>query len=177
MLTPGPDHPIELEPAARRCRARFNGHVFADTDDALVLREARLPPVIYFPRRDVAMEYTGRTDRRTQCPYKGEASYYTLTMDGDVCENVAWSYEDPYEAMSAIAGMIAFDGRVEVYEVTDPRVESRHNHAFVETQAERDEIDEIGEIIRHTDAGDGTSQRAHWPPNVRALGPQLRGLR
>ena len=172
MLTPGPDHPITLEPASRRWRALFNGHVFADTDDALILHEADLPPVVYFPRQDVAMEYMGRTDRQTHCPYKGEASYYTLTMDGDVAENVAWSYEHPADAVSPIGDRIAFYAdRVDVYEVTDPRVQSRHNEPRT---TDREEIDEI---VQHTDAGDGTSQREHWTPNVDVPHTEEGGLR
>jgi uncharacterized protein (DUF427 family) len=171
MLTPGPDHPIELEPATRKWRAYFNGHVFADTDDALILREANLPPVVYFPRGDVAMEYMGRTDRHTHCPYKGEASYYTLTLDGDVAENVAWSYEQPADAVSRIADYIAFyTDRIDVYEVTDPRVHSRHNPH----EMDREEIDEV---VQHTDAGDGTTQRPHWTPNVEVPGSEEGGLR
>ncbi|MDB5448007.1 MAG: hypothetical protein JWQ97_3324, partial [Phenylobacterium sp.] len=120
MLTPGPDHPITLEPAQRRWRAFFNNHVIADTADALILHETSLPPVVYFPRQDVAMEYMGRTDRHTHCPYKGDASYYTLTMGGHVAENVAWSYEAPFDAVDLIGSRIAFyTDRVEVYDVDD----------------------------------------------------------
>jgi uncharacterized protein (DUF427 family) len=161
MPTPRADHPITLEPATRRWRACFNDHVIADTDDALVLREADYPAVIYFPRQDVGMEYMGRTDRHTHCPHKGDASYYTISMDGDVAENVAWSYEAPFEAMGPITGRIAFyTDRVEVYEVTDPRIASRHHGADI---AERATIDTA---IQHTDAGAGASQREHWPPTV-----------
>jgi uncharacterized protein (DUF427 family) len=161
MPTPRADHPITLEPATRRWRAHFTGHVFADTDDALILREADYPAVVYFPREDVSTEYMARTERRTHCPYKGDASYYTISMNGDVAENVAWSYEDPFEAMGPITGRIAFyTDRVEVYEVTDPKIASRHHHADT---AERAEIDAA---IQHTDAGDGTSQREHWAPTV-----------
>jgi uncharacterized protein (DUF427 family) len=174
-MNPGPDHPITLEPATRRWRACFRDHVLADTDDAVILHEADLPPVVYFPRADVAMEYMGRTERHTHCPYKGEASYYTLTMDGKVAENVAWSYEHPLDSVSRIEGMIAFyPDRVEVYEVTDPRVQSRHNRSFAAEQLEREEVDDV---VQHTDAGDGTSQREHWPPNVDVPGSHEGGLR
>jgi uncharacterized protein (DUF427 family) len=174
MLKPGPDHPITLEAASHRWRARFNSHVFADTDDAVILHEAHLRPVIYFPRADVATEYMARTDHHTHCPYKGDASYYTLAMDGEILENVAWSYDDPFEAVGEIAGMIAFYAdRVDIYEVTDPRIQSRHSHSVVALR----ERDEIGDAIRHTDAGDGTSQREHWPPNVEVPGPREGGAR
>ena len=160
MPTPGPDHPITLEPAQRRWRAFFNNHVIADTADALILHEAGLPPVVYFPREDVGMEYMGRTDRRTHCPYKGDAAYYTLTMGGQVAENVAWSYEEPFDAMEPITSRVAFySDRVEVYDVDDALVNPRHR----EESPTREEIDAV---VQHTDAGDGVSQRKHWAPNV-----------
>lgn len=174
MLTPGPDHPITLEPARRRWRAYFNHHVIADTDDALILHEAELPAVVYFPRKDVAMEYMGRTERHTHCPYKGDASYYTLTMGGEVAENVAWSYEQPAEAVEPIDSRIAFyTDRVEVYEVDDARVNPRHK-AREEAPMDRAEV---ARIIQHTDAGDGASQREHWAANVETPRPEDGGLR
>lgn len=155
MLKPGPDHPITISPASTRWRAFFAGHVLADSGDAIILKEADYPPVVYFPREDVGMSYMGRTERSTHCPYKGDATYYTLMMDGQVAENVAWSYEHPNEGMEAIAGRIAFyTDRVEVYEVDDAAVNPEH----------RDE--DVDEVVQHTDAGDGRSQREHWPPTV-----------
>jgi uncharacterized protein (DUF427 family) len=160
MATSGSAHRITLEPATRRWRAHFSHHVIADTNDALILREAGLPPVVYFPRADVAMEYMGRTERHTRCPFKGDASYYTLTMDGEIAENVAWSYEDPFEAMESIARRIAFyPDRVDVYDVDDAAVNPRHHEPMVARS-------EIEEVIRHTDAGDGTSQAPRWDPDA-----------
>lgn len=164
MLTPGPDHPIHIEPATRRWRALFEGHVIADTDDALVLREAKYPPVIYFPRSAVGMEYMGRTSHHTHCPYKGDASYYTLRMDSRVEENVAWSYEDPADAVSQIKDRIAFyPDRVEVYSVDDAAVNPHHR------EMSRREVDEV---VRHTDEGDGKTQAAHWPPTEPPYGEE-----
>jgi len=163
MTAPGPDHPITLQRAAKRWRAYFNHHVIADTNDALILAEAALPVVVYFPRADVAMEYMGRTERHSHCPYKGDASYYTLTMGGQIAESVAWSYEDPFDAVRPIAGRIAFYAdRVEVYEVEDAAVNPRHHDAARDLM-DREEVDDI---VLHTDAGDGASQREHWPANV-----------
>ena len=155
MTPPGPDHPIDIARAGTRMRAMFMGHVIADTDDALILKEADLPPVVYFPKEDVSMEYFSRTERLTHCPYKGEAAYYTLLMNGEFAENAVWTYEEPYPAMERIRGRLAFyPDKVEVYAVTD--------------QPARDASDrrEVDEIIQHTDAGDGTTQKPHWPPNV-----------
>ncbi|WP_374573097.1 DUF427 domain-containing protein [Phenylobacterium sp.] len=155
MKIPGPDHPIVIKPAAKRWRARFGEHVIADSNDALILTEASYKPVVYFPRQDVSMEFLSRTDRSTHCPYKGDASYFTLIMDGQFADNVVWSYEEPFPAMEEIRGRLAFyPDRVEVYEVDDAEVNPHHA------------VDSVDDVVLHTDAGDGHSQREHWPANV-----------
>jgi uncharacterized protein (DUF427 family) len=155
MLKPGPDHPITVEPAAKRWRVLFGGHVIADSNDALILREANHPPVVYFPRQDVAMEYMARTDRTTHCPYKGDAAYYTILMGGQFADNAVWTYEQPFPDMEPIAGRLAFYiDKVEVYDVDDAVV---NKHPRRET---------VNQVVQHTDAGDGHSQREHWPPTA-----------
>ena len=122
MKEPGPDHPITITPNSRRVRVEIHGHVIADTAEALTLKEADYPAVQYLPRKDVEMGFFGPTEHRTHCPYKGDASYFTTKIDGEVLENVAWSYETPFPAMEQIRGMLAFyTNRVRVYEV-DPSV-------------------------------------------------------
>lgn len=167
MLTPGPDHPITLTAAPTRWRARYRGHVVADSDRAILLREASYPQVVYFPKADVEMSYFGQASRHTTCPYKGEASYWTLDMDGGVEENVAWSYETPYPAMSGIAGCLAFYAdRIEVYSLDEPAAGA---DAPEERALDRPGVDEV---VQHTDSGSGASQRDHWPPNVEGPGPR-----
>jgi len=167
MKTPGLDHPITLEPAANRWRARFAGHVIADSDDALILREADYPPRVYFPRQDVAMEYMSRTERGSHCPYKGDAAYYTLMMDGQFAQNAVWTYEQPFEGMEAIAGRLAFyPDKVEIYEVSDAAVNPRHREEPVAAEPRAVTVDEV---VQHTDAGAGAPQRAPWPANVEPL--------
>ena len=120
MLIPGPDHPIEITPAKTRWRVMYGEHVIADSGDVLILSEANYAPVAYFPRADVSMEYFSRSDRQTHCPYKGDAAYYTILMDGRFAENAVWTYEEPYPAMDAIRGRLAFyPDKVEVYAVED----------------------------------------------------------
>ena len=150
MKIPGPDHPITLTAAPGRVEARFGGHLIADSADVLMLNEADYPPVAYFPRADVEMVVMGKTARHTHCPYKGEASYYTIERDGQIVENAAWSYEDPYPAMETIRGRLAFyPNLVQVtHEMTPPR------------------STDVAAVVRHTDSGSGTSQAAHWPPNA-----------
>lgn len=159
MKTPGPDHSITLTPATNRWRARYAGHVIADSDQAIVLQEAAYPPVVYFPRQDVSMEYLHRTDHATHCPYKGDASYYTLQMDGHFAENGVWTYERPFPAVAAIEGMVAFyPNHVEVYAVDDAAVNPHHKDAPRRT--------DVDDAVLHTDSGSGASQREHWAPNV-----------
>jgi uncharacterized protein (DUF427 family) len=150
MKIPGPDHPITLEPAPGRMQASYAGHVIADSNNVILLREADYPVVAYFPRGDVDMAFMGRTSHSSHCPYKGQASYYTLDMDGRISENAVWTYEDPYPAMEAIRDRLAFYPNV-------VRIDP-----VSEAGARRD----VNEVVRHTDAGDGTSQAPHWPPNV-----------
>ncbi len=120
MKIPGPDHPITLEPSRKRMRAAFERHVIADTDDALILKEADYPPVVYFPMDDVEMTFLAKTEKATTCPYKGEASYWSIYMDGQLAESAVWAYEEPYPAMSALRGRVAFyPNVVDVYEVDE----------------------------------------------------------
>ncbi len=114
---PGPDHPIAITPNQGRVRVRLGGEVVADTTRALRLQEAGHPPVLYVPREDARMERFTRTARRTHCPYKGDASYYSIEAGGRGAEDAAWSYEAPYPAVAPIAGHLAFyPGRVDVIE-------------------------------------------------------------
>lgn len=105
---PGPDHPIDIVPEPRRVRVLWGDRVVADTKHALKLTEASYPSVFYVPRGDADMNRYAKTARSSHCPYKGDASYYSL-IDGDTrAENVVWSYETPYPAMAQIAGHLAF---------------------------------------------------------------------
>ena len=148
---PGPDHPITVAGHPRRMQARYKGHVIADSGDVLMLHEASYKPVAYFPRADVDMAWLTRTDRDTYCPYKGHANYFTLMMDGAIAENAAWTYEHPYPAMDIIRDRLAFFPHpVEVYEVKDDPARPSP-----------------GEVILHTDEGDGATQRDHWAATAR----------
>lgn len=122
MKLPGPDHPITITPNPRRVRVEVDGHVIADSAAALTLQEASYPAVQYIPRADIEMGFFAKTAHSTHCPYKGDASYYTLSTGSLILENVAWSYEEPYPAMAQIDDYLAFyPDKVRVYEV-DPAV-------------------------------------------------------
>lgn len=108
MKLPGPDHPITITPTKARVRVMLAGKVVADSTRALTLREAAYPPVQYIPREDTDMALLTRTDHSTHCPYKGDASYYSIMVDGRTAENAIWTYELPYPAMKEITGYLAF---------------------------------------------------------------------
>jgi uncharacterized protein (DUF427 family) len=84
------------------------GQVIAATRDALTLREASYPAVQYVPRKDVDMTLLARTSHATYCPYKGDASYYSIPVGGERSTNAVWTYETPYHAVAAIKDYVAF---------------------------------------------------------------------
>ena len=108
MKQPGPDHPISIARNPRRVRVRFGGKVIADTTQALTLKEATYPAVQYVPRADADMAALQATSHHTRCPYKGEASYFTIAAGGRTAENAVWSYEQPYPAVAEIKDHLAF---------------------------------------------------------------------
>lgn len=117
MLEPGPDHPITVEQNPNRVVVKVGGTTIADTTSALILRESTYPAVQYVPRADADMSLLERTDNSTYCPYKGDASYYSINADGTSLANVVWTYEQPRDAVAAIKDHLAFyTDRVEVTE-------------------------------------------------------------
>lgn len=108
MRLPGPDHPITITQNPRRVRVLADGVVIADTTRALTLKEASYPAVQYVPREDANMELLKRTERVTHCPYKGDASYFSIVSNGKTLDNAIWTYETPFPAMTEITGHLAF---------------------------------------------------------------------
>ena len=108
MKLPGPDHPITITRNTSRVRVTFAGQVIADSARALTLQEASYKPVLYIPRADAKMDLLTPTSHASHCPYKGDASYFTITADGKSADNAVWSYEKPFPAMAEIAGHLAF---------------------------------------------------------------------
>jgi uncharacterized protein (DUF427 family) len=104
---------IQIAPAAGRYRIRLADLVIGETDHALHLTEGGGRPVLYVPRNDMKMGLLTRTSRQTSCPWKGQASYFSV----GVAENVIWSYENPKPGSEAIAGHLAFYPAVTVERV------------------------------------------------------------
>jgi uncharacterized protein (DUF427 family) len=105
---PGPEHPITIERNPKRVTITLNRRTIADTTAALTLREAQYAAVQYIPRRDVDMTALARSQTRTHCPYKGDASYFSILDGGERSIDAIWTYEAPFGAVAAIEKYMAF---------------------------------------------------------------------
>ena len=114
---------VVLRPAGHKIRAMFGGRVLADSSRVLVMQETRLPLVFYFPRADVDMQLFTKTARRTHCPFKGDASYWTFNVGGTSVENAAWSYDAPYDEALDVKEYLAFRwDAVEIWLADDQQI-------------------------------------------------------
>lgn len=117
-----PDYRLTFEPSPRRVRVEFNGQTIADSTAMRLMHEGTIP-VYYFPRADVRMELLEASDLSTHCPYKGDASYYSIKVGDRVSENAIWSYEDPFDEMAEIRDYMAFYwGRVDRWYEEDDEI-------------------------------------------------------
>jgi uncharacterized protein (DUF427 family) len=108
-----PDYRVDLVPENRRIRVTFVGVAIADSKAALRVEETGHAPVYYVPEKDLRLDLLHRTEHHTRCPYKGEASYWTIEVPGDSggprrSEKAVWAYRTPYDEVSGLAGYYAF---------------------------------------------------------------------
>lgn len=108
VLQPGPDHPITVVANPNRIVVTASGAVIANTTRSLTLQEANYPAVQYIPLADVDSSVLQRTDTETHCPYKGDASYYSISGGGETKTDAVWTYEQPYAAVAEIKDHVAF---------------------------------------------------------------------
>ncbi len=114
MANPGPgyrahpEHTITITPHAGRVTVTANGITIANSTDAVVLQEASYPPVFYVPKRDVRMDLLAPTEKHSRCPFKGQASYWTIQAGERAIENSVWGYPEPYDEVLAIQDKVAF---------------------------------------------------------------------
>jgi uncharacterized protein (DUF427 family) len=101
------DH-IRIRKAPGRWSVRAGGAVLAESANALELSEGDYPPVIYFPKTDIAMAMLDLSDHTTHCPHKGDATYYAIASRSATYKNAAWSYDAPKENVARIKDHIAF---------------------------------------------------------------------
>lgn len=107
-LIPGPDHPITITPTSQVVTARVGDVVVAKTENALTLQEANYPSVQYIPLEDVDETVLRKTETTSHCPYKGEASYYTIALEDHDLVDAVWTYEHASPAVAEIRGHVAF---------------------------------------------------------------------
>ena len=109
VKVPDATHPITIRPTGSHVTVSVGGVKVAESDNALSLAEASYPVVQYIPIADVDQSLLVRTDSQTYCPYKGDASYYSVqTPDGRTETDLIWTYEQPYDAVAEIVGHVAF---------------------------------------------------------------------
>jgi uncharacterized protein (DUF427 family) len=108
VLEPGPDHPITITPHPARIVVTVAGQVVADSSRALTLQESTYPAVQYIPIEDVDRSLLERTETSTYCPYKGDASYYSIPVGGERSVDAIWVYEAPRDAVKEIKDHVAF---------------------------------------------------------------------
>lgn len=118
-----PKHRIYFAEEQRRLRAVVDDTVVLDTTRARLLYETGIAPRIYAPLEDYALDAFARTDTSTHCPFKGDASYWTLRINGRTENDVLWTYEQPLPDATFIAGYAAlYEKRVDAWFVEDDRV-------------------------------------------------------
>jgi uncharacterized protein (DUF427 family) len=107
-LEPGPDHPITITPTGGTVVVRAGGRVIARSTGAVTLQESTYPAVHYVPLADVDPAVLRPSTTETYCPFKGDASYFSVETPEGTIEDAVWRYEDPYPAVAEIAGKVAF---------------------------------------------------------------------
>jgi uncharacterized protein (DUF427 family) len=107
-LEPSARHPITIESNPNRVVVRIGDSVVADSRAAVTLQEADYAPVQYIPLADVDESMLERTEHTSYCPFKGDATYFSIPAGGERSENAVWEYQDPYPAVAEIKGRVAF---------------------------------------------------------------------
>ncbi len=108
MTTSNPAHRITIEPCAEEVRVLLAGSEIARSSQARWLREGRMDPVLYVPREDIAMDRATRSETRSTCPFKGEATYFSFQVGDKNAIDAAWCYEEPIPEVAAIKDHLAF---------------------------------------------------------------------
>lgn len=103
-----PDHKVKEQHLKSRVRVEVDGEVIADSNDVVEVAEDENPARYYFPRADVKMDKLERSDTKSECPFKGTASYFSVTTDDRKIDDAVWTYEEPFEEHADLKERIAF---------------------------------------------------------------------
>lgn len=110
-----PAHVITIRPFDGTVTVSFGGKVIATTGRAQLLQEASYLPVLHVPFADIRFEELVPSDNSTHCPFKGDASYWSVDIGGETRKDVMWAYQTPYDEMILIKDHGAFyPDRVEI---------------------------------------------------------------
>ena len=101
-------HKITINPATQHVLVTLGGEKLAESDRPVLLNETGLPTRYYLPAEDVRTELLRPTDSVTTCPFKGQASYWSVEVGGEVHDDVVWSYQSPIPEAAEIAGLMCF---------------------------------------------------------------------
>lgn len=153
----GPQHKILFSPFPRRIRAKFGGETLVDTDNAMLLHESNILPVLYVPVADVRFDLLTKTELSTHCPFKGDASYWTISAGGRTSENSVWGYETPMDGAGWLEGYVAmywdhidqwFDEDEEVFgHLRDP-----YHRVDIRPTSRQIQVSVAGEVVAETSA-------------------------
>ncbi len=113
-----PYHRVDTIPSSRHVEVFVDGVKVADTKRPYLLFETEIPTRYYIPEANVATQFLSPTDSETMCPYKGFASYYNVTINGETYKDIVWTYPVPIPEIPKIKGLLAFwpekDSRIQI---------------------------------------------------------------
>lgn len=155
----GPAHRLLLDYFPRRVRALVAGETVVDSRRGRLLHETGMLPQLYVPREDVRSELLEPTDRHTHCPFKGDASYWSVRIGDQVRENAAWAYPEPFEPSTWLRRLIAFewgamDGWIDEDEPVEGHLRDPYHRVDVRPSSRHVRILAAGEVL-----ADGTGAK------------------
>jgi uncharacterized protein (DUF427 family) len=148
-------HVLYFEDSPKRVRAIFNGETVVDSRQAKLMHETGHLPVYYFPEEDVRGDLLEPTDHMTHCPFKGDASYWSVRVGDRVAENAVWGYPEPVDSAPPLAGYIAFyhaamDKWLEEEEEIDGHPKDPYHRIDVLNSSRHIKVSVNGEVVAET---------------------------
>lgn len=151
----GPAHRLFFDPFPRRVRAAFAGKTVLDTRRGSLLHETGLLPQLYVPRADVRTDLLTGSEKRTRCPFKGEASYWNVSVAGRTAENAVWAYLDPIGGTEWLSDHLAFyfdamDAWLDEDEPVQGHLRDPYHRVDVRAASQRVRVRAGGELVAET---------------------------
>lgn len=103
-----PEHKVIEQHLDQRVQVALHGQTVADSSDVIRVEEDGHPARYYFPRDAVPKTQLEPSTMTSECPFKGEARYFDLTVGGERIRNAVWTYQDPYDEHRALRERLAF---------------------------------------------------------------------